>query len=125
MILFNLDMPIQKGDFFSTQISENIFRLTNVAPIEFNLNEAFNSFNQPALLRFFDEHQKLGLDIVPFIFGFLVHSSVMLDEAELYNPDGGGFLTAMNLFVQLIGEPGSFSHHFFCFFYIYLIHIWF
>ncbi|CAF1372439.1 unnamed protein product [Rotaria sordida] len=100
-------MPMSKSDSYSTQISENIFRLTNVAPIPFNLSEVFNYFNQPALIRFFDEHKKLGLDIPPFVFGFLVHTAVMLDGAELYDPDGTGCLTSMNLFVQLIGEPGT------------------
>ncbi|CAF1451835.1 unnamed protein product [Adineta steineri] len=100
-------MPMQKNDSYSTQISENIFRLTNVSPIPFNLLEVFADFHQPALIRFFDEHKALGLDIAPFLFGFLVHTAVMLDGAELYNPDGSGYLTSMNLFAQLIGEPGT------------------
>ncbi|CAF1454186.1 unnamed protein product [Adineta steineri] len=100
-------MPVQKNDSYSTQISENIFRLTNVSPIPFNLLEVFADFHQPALIRFFDEHKALGLDIAPFLFGFLVHTAVMLDGAELYNPDGSGYLTSMNLFAQLIGEPGT------------------
>ena len=107
-------MPIQKNDIHSTQISQNIFRLTSAMPILFNLHETFGSFNQPALLRFFDEHRKLGLDVIPFIFGFLVHAAVMLDGAELYNPDGGDYLTSMNLFVQLIGEPGNLSFLYLC-----------
>ncbi|CAF4574724.1 unnamed protein product [Rotaria socialis] len=100
-------MPTPKNESYSSQTSENIFRLANVAPIPFNLSEVFGDFNQPALRRFFDEHKKLGLDISPFIFGFLVHAAVMLDGAELYNPDGTGYFSSMNLFVQLIGEPGT------------------
>ena len=102
-----LDMPTTKSDLYSTQISENIFKLTNVAPIPFDLNCVFGSFHQPSLTRFFEQHHILGLDIAPFVFGFLVHVAVMLDGAELYNPDGSGYVTAMNLFVQLIGEPGK------------------
>jgi hypothetical protein len=37
-----------------------------------------------------------------------VHAAVMLDNAELFNPDGSGYLTGLNLFIQLIGEPGKF-----------------
>jgi len=101
-------MPTIKSDSYSTQISENIFKLTNVAPIPFDLNTIFGSFDQPALIRFFEQHQVLGLDIAPFVFGFLVHVTVMLDGAELYNPDASGYMTAMNLFVKLVGEPGKF-----------------
>jgi hypothetical protein len=101
-------MPTSKNDSYSNQMSENIFRLTNVNPIPFDLLEIFRDFNQPALIRFFDEHKKLGLNIPPFVFGFLVHAAVMLDGAEVYTPDGSGYLTALNLFVQLIGEPGEF-----------------
>ncbi|CAF1480285.1 unnamed protein product [Adineta steineri] len=81
-------MPMQKNDSYSTQI-------------------IFADFHQPALIRFFDEHKALDLDIAPFLFGSLVHTAVMLDGAELYNSDGSGSLTSMNLFAQLIGEPGT------------------
>ncbi|CAF4793209.1 unnamed protein product, partial [Rotaria magnacalcarata] len=33
---------------------------------------------------------------------------MMLDGVELFNPDGTGFITSMNLFIHLIGEPGAF-----------------
>lgn len=107
-------MPTTKNDPYSTQISENIFRITNVNPIPFDLNSIFGRFNQPALIRFFQQHQTLGLDVAPFVFGFLVHVAVMLDGAELFNPDGTGYITGMNLFVHLVGEPGKFL--FFVFF---------
>jgi hypothetical protein len=90
------------------QISENIFKSTNISLIPFNINEVFGKFNQPSLIRFFEQHQKLGLDIAPFIFGSSVHAGVMLDGAELFNPDGSGYVTGLNLFIQLIGESGKF-----------------
>ncbi|CAF0787079.1 unnamed protein product [Didymodactylos carnosus] len=92
-------MPFVKPDPYAAQISTNIFKLTNVSPIPFDIKTIFNSFHQPALVRFFEHHKTLGLDIAPFVFGMLVHVAVMLDGAELFNPDGTGFLTSMNLFI--------------------------
>ncbi|CAF1627652.1 unnamed protein product [Rotaria magnacalcarata] len=100
-------MPAMKPDPYATQISTNVFKFTNVCPIPFDVKSTFQSFNQPALIRFFEQHKNLGLDAVPFLFAMLVHVAVMLDGTELYNPDGTGFFTSMNLFVHLIGEPGT------------------
>ena len=110
-------MPITKADAYSTQISENIFKLTNIAPIPLDLKSIFSVFDQPSLIRFFEQHQKLGLDLAPFIFGFLVHVAVMLDGAELFNPDSTGFTTSLNMFVQLVGEPGQYSNSFYFYHY--------
>ncbi len=79
-----------------------------MSPIPFEIKSIFGLFNQPALLRFFEQHQSLGVDLAPFVFGMLVHMAMMLDGVELFNPDGTGFITSMNLFVHLIGEPGKF-----------------
>ncbi|CAM4830210.1 unnamed protein product [Rotaria magnacalcarata] len=102
-------MPSIKSDPYAAQISSNIFKLTNVAPIPFEIQPIFGLFNQAALLRFFEQHQALGVDIAPFVFGMLVHAAMMLDGVELFNPDGTGFITSMNLFIHLIGEPGAFG----------------
>ena len=72
----------------------------------------FGLFNQAALFRFFDQHQALGVDTAPFVFGMLAHSAMMLDGVELYNPDGTGYITSINLFTHLIGEPGEFGYVF-------------
>lgn len=107
--LLFLGMPSNKLDPNAAQISSNIFKLTNAAPIPFEITSIFGLFNQVALLRFFEQHQALGVDIAPFVFGMLVHAAVMLDEVELFNPDGTGSITSMNLFIHLIGEPGEFG----------------
>ncbi|CAF4326492.1 unnamed protein product, partial [Rotaria magnacalcarata] len=62
-------------------------------PIPFDIKSTFQSFNQPALIRFFEQHENLGLDAVPFLFAMLAHVAAMLDGTELYNPDGTGFFT--------------------------------
>ncbi|CAF4841346.1 unnamed protein product, partial [Rotaria magnacalcarata] len=98
-------MPAMKPDPYATQISTNVFKFTNICPIPFDIKSTFQSFNQPALIRFFEQHENLGLDVVPFLFAMLVHVAVMPDGTELYNPDGTGFFTSMNLFIHLIGEP--------------------
>ncbi|CAF1225115.1 unnamed protein product [Rotaria sordida] len=100
-------MPSSKLDPYAAQISTNIFKLTNTTPIPFEITSIFSSFDQVALLRFFEQHQTLGVDIAPFVFGMLVHAAVMLDEVELYNPDHTGSITSMNLFINLIGESGT------------------
>ena len=100
-------MPYLKSDPYAAQISSNIFKLANTSPITFEIKSIFDLFAQPALLRFFEQHQNLGLDIAPFVFAMLVHMAVMLDGVELFNPDGTGFLTSINLFLHLIGEPGE------------------
>lgn len=105
--LLFLDMPSIKSDLYAVQISANIFKLTNSAPIPFEILSIFGLFNQPALLRFFEQHQALGVDIAPFVFGMLVHAAMMLDGAEVFNPDRTGFTTSMNLYINLIGEPGE------------------
>lgn len=107
-------MPV-KSDPYTGQISKNIFQLSNLSPIPFDIESIFGIFNQPALLRFFEQHQQLGHDIAPFVFAMLVHMSVMLDGAEIFNPDGTGLLTSLNLFIHLIGEPGGF---FFLYFFL-------
>ncbi|CAF5196468.1 unnamed protein product, partial [Rotaria magnacalcarata] len=98
-------MLAMKPDPYATQISTNVFKFTNVCPIPFDIKSTFQSFNQPVLIRFFEQHKNLGLDAVPFLFAMLVHVAVMLDGTELYNPDGTGFFTSMNLFIHLISEP--------------------
>ncbi|CAF1344855.1 unnamed protein product [Rotaria sordida] len=100
-------MPSIKYDPYAAQISSNIFKLTNAAPMPFEIQSIFGLFNQAALLRFFEQHQALGVDIAPFVFGMVVHAAMMLDGVELLNPDGTGFVTSMNLFIHLIGEPES------------------
>ena len=105
--LIFLKMPFIKSDLYAEQISSNIFKLTHLSPIPFEIKLIFGLFNQPALLRFFEQHQTLGLDIAPFVFAMLVHMAVMLDGVEIFNPDGTGFLTSINLFLHLIGEPGE------------------
>ncbi|UJR11956.1 hypothetical protein I4U23_016134 [Adineta vaga] len=100
-------MPPIKPDPYAAQISSNIFKLTNAAPIPFEMTSIFGLFNQVALLRFFEQHQTLGVDIAPFVYGMLAHAAMMLDEVELLNPDGTGSITSMNLFIHLIGEPGT------------------
>ncbi|CAF0827375.1 unnamed protein product [Adineta steineri] len=100
-------MPPIKADLYAAQISSNIFKLTNAAPIPFEITSIFGLFNQVALLRFFEQHQTLGVDIAPFVYGMLAHAAMMLDEVELLNPDGTGSITSMNLFIHLIGEPGT------------------
>ncbi|CAF1534404.1 unnamed protein product [Adineta ricciae] len=100
-------MPPAKGDSYAAQISSNIFKLTNAQPIPFEIMPIFGLFNQAALFRFFDQHQALGVDIAPFVFGMMAHSAMMLDGVELYNPDGTGYITSINLFTHLIGEPGT------------------
>jgi hypothetical protein len=107
--LLFLGMPPIKSDPYAAQISANISKLTNVAPIPFEIQSIFGLFSQAALLRFFEQHQALGMNIALFVFGMLVHASVMLDGAELLNPDGIGFITSMNLFIHLIGELGEFG----------------
>ncbi|CAF2985144.1 unnamed protein product [Rotaria sp. Silwood2] len=107
--LLLLGVPSIESDSYAAQISSNIFKLTNVAPIPFEIQPIFGLFNQAALLRFFEQHQALGVDIAPFVFGMLVHAGMMLDGVELFNPDGTGFITSMNLFIHLIGEPGEFG----------------
>lgn len=104
-------MPV-KSDPYTAQISKNIFKLSNLSPIPLDIKSIFGVFNQPALLRFFEQHQQLGHDMAPFIFAMLVHVAVMLDGAEIFNPDGTGLLTSLNLFVHLIGEPGEFFFFF-------------
>ena len=106
-LFFFLKMPYFKSDSYVAQISLNIFKLANTSPITFEIKSIFDLFAQPALLRFFEQHQNLGLDIAPFVFAMLVHMAVMLDGVELFNPDGTGFLTSINLFLHLIGEPGE------------------
>ena len=98
-------MPIQKPDAFVSQISKNIFKLGHDASFDFDVEKIFSSFDQPALIRFFQQHQNLGLDIAPFVFSMAVHVAVMLDGADVYNPDATGFMTGVNLFTHLIGEP--------------------
>ncbi|CAF4550038.1 unnamed protein product [Rotaria magnacalcarata] len=98
-------MPAMKPDPYATQISTNVFKFTNVCPIPFDVKSTFQSFNQPAVIRLFEQHENLGLDAVSFLFAMLVHVVVMLDGTELYNPDGTGFFTSMNLFIHLISEP--------------------
>lgn len=102
-----------KSDPYAAQISLNIFKLTNLSPIPFEIKTIFALFNQPALLRFFEQHQQLGHDIAPFVFAMMVHVAVMLDGVELFNPDGSGLITSMNLFIHLIGEPGEFLTFFY------------
>jgi hypothetical protein len=108
LYLLFLDMPPIKPDPYAAQISSNIFKLTNTAPIPFEIISIFGLFNQAALLRFFEQHHTLGVDIAPFVYGMLAHAAMMLDEVELFNPDGTGSITSMNLFIHLIGEPGEF-----------------
>ncbi|CAF1538143.1 unnamed protein product, partial [Adineta ricciae] len=79
----------------------------NSAPIPFEIQSIFGLFDQVALLRCFEQHRELGVDIAPFVFGMLVHAAMMLDGVEVFNPDAVGFLTSMNLFIHLIGEPGT------------------
>jgi len=111
--LLFLGMPSIKSDPYAVQISSNIFKLTNAAPIPFEILSIFGLFNQAALLRFFGQHQALGVDIAPFVFGMLVHAAMMLDDVEIFNPDRTGFITSMNLYINLIGEPGEFVLVFF------------
>ncbi|CAF1527429.1 unnamed protein product [Adineta ricciae] len=102
-----LDMAPNKLEPYAAQISSNIFKLTNSSPIPFEMTLIFGSFNQVALLRFFEQHQTLGVDIAPFVFGMLGHAAMMLDGVEVFNPDGAGSISSMNLFIHLIGEPGT------------------
>lgn len=112
---------MQKNDTFASQISRNIFKLGQSASLDFNVEEIFSSFNQPALIRFYEQHQKLGVDIAPFVFGMTVHGAVMLDGADIYNPDSSGFLTGVNLFTHLIGEPDKFPNLNSCRLYSFLL----
>lgn len=104
-----LDMPSPRFDAFATQISSNIFKLGHESPVDFDLQKIFSGFNQPAVMRFYEQHEKLGLDIAPFVFSMMVHVAVMLDGAEVFNPDASGHLTGVNLFLHLIGEPDKFG----------------
>jgi hypothetical protein len=47
---------------------------------------------------------------------------MMLDEVEIFNPDRTGFITSMNLYINLIGEPGEFVLVFFLY-YLIIIHL--
>ena len=106
-----LDMPSPKADAFATQISSNIFKLGHDSSVDFDLQKIFSCFNQPAVMRFYEQHQKLGMDIAPFVFSMMVHVAVMLDGAEVFNPDASGHLTGVNLFLHLIGEPDKFRSY--------------
>jgi hypothetical protein len=53
MYLLFLGMPSIKSDLYAVQISSNIFKLTNTAPITFQILSIFGLFDQAALLRFF------------------------------------------------------------------------
>ena len=101
-------MAPNKLEPYAAQISSNIFKLTSSTPIPFETTSIFGSFNQAALLRFFEQHQTLGVDIAPFVYGMLGHAAMMLDGVEVFNPDATGSLSSMNLFIHLIGEPGKF-----------------
>ncbi|CAF0973081.1 unnamed protein product [Adineta ricciae] len=107
MLVIFLDMAPNKLEPYAAKISSNIFKLTNSSPIPFEITSIFGSFNQVALLRFFEQHQTLGVDIAPFVFGMLGHAAMMLDGVEVFNPDGTGSISSMNLFIHLIGEPGT------------------
>jgi hypothetical protein len=82
MYLLFLGMPSIKSDLYAVQISSNIFKLTNTAPITFQILSISGLFNQVALLRFFEQYQALGVDIAPFVFGMLVRAAMMLDGVE-------------------------------------------
>ena len=99
-------MPTPKPDQFGSLISDNIFKLSNTHPVPFDIHKIFRTFDQPSLNRFFLQHNDLGLDLAPFIYAMLVHVAVMLDGAEIFNPDGTGYTTSLNLFLHLVGEPG-------------------
>ena len=98
MIWFFLDMSIRRVDSYASQISKNIFKLDYISLIDLNVEKIFNSFNQPTLTRFYEQHQKLGMDMAPFVFSMLVHAAMMLDGVDIFNPEGTGCLTGMNLF---------------------------
>jgi hypothetical protein len=47
------------------------------ASSDFDVEEIFSLFNQPVLIRFYQEDQKLGDDSDPFVFSMTVHGAVM------------------------------------------------